>query len=424
MSPQLDKGGAILENRMSLEEANRLSIMKQVDKNVLNMRKASEEMGISLRQAKRIRKRYLLKGELGLISRHRGKISPNRIDAKLKAAVIKILQREEYFGFGPTFAKEKLRQRHGFYLSAETLRKWMIEFDLWKANPVRTRKVYQRRIRRSRFGELLQGDGSRHAWFEDRGEECTLVIFVDDATSNLTVGKFVSAETTEAYQEILEDHLNRYGRPLALYVDKHSIFRVSRESKSTEAETHFGRVLRELDIELICAHSPQAKGRVERANGTLQDRLIKEMRLRGICTIQEANRYLPEFIEEYNRKFGIEAKNPEDAHRPLREEDLLERLFARRSTRKLSKSLSFQFEGVFYQLNPVSPNRFCATYVNILQRPGKPLLVESGGQEQPYTSWEETPYETPKVLDSKQLEAYWPSQPRKKPGKHHSWRHK
>lgn len=410
---------------MSIEEANRLSIMKQVDKRVLNLRRASEELGVSLRQAKRIRKRYLTEGELGVISKHRGKISSNRIDPKLKNTVIKILQREEYDGFGPTFAKEKLRQRHGYYLSDETLRKWMIECGLWEAKTVKQRKVYQRRIRRSRFGELLQGDGSRHAWFEDRGEQCTLVIFVDDATSKLTAGKFVLAETTEAYQEILEEHLSRYGRPKALYVDKHSIFRVSREnSGARETETHFGRVLRELDIELICAHSPQAKGRVERANGVLQDRLIKEMRLRKINTIEKANQFLREFIEEYNCKFGKEPRIAEDAHRPLRKEDDLQRLFARRAIRKLSKSLSFQYEGVFYQIHPSSPHRLRSSHVNVLERPGKPILVESGGQEYPYTSWEETPCAVPKVLDSKQLEAHWPTQRRKSPGKHHPWRNR
>lgn len=242
---------------MTIKEANRLSVMRQIDKKILGMKKASEELGVSLRQAKRIRKRYLSEGEAGLISKHRGKISSNRIDHKLREAIIKILQREEYEGFGPTFAKEKLQQRHGYYLSDETTRKWMIEEGLWKAKAQKKRKLYQRRARRSRFGELLQGDGSRHAWFEDRGEECTLVIFVDDATSKLTSGRFVPAETIDAYQKILEQHLNKFGRPLGLYVDKHSIFRTSRpNSNAKETETHFGRVLRELDIELICAHSP------------------------------------------------------------------------------------------------------------------------------------------------------------------------
>jgi len=408
---------------MSIKEADRLCVMKQVDNKALTIKKASEALGVTLRQAKRIRKRYLSEGAKGLISKHKGKISPNRIEAELKAAVIKILLSEEYSGFGPTFAQEKLRQRNGYNLSEETLRKWMVESGLWKAKKKGERKVHQRRIRRSRFGELLQGDGSRHAWFEDRGEECTIVIFVDDATSKLTAAKFVEAETTNAYQEILENHLNKYGRPLALYVDKHSIFRISREvSGAKEAETHFGRVLKDLDIELICAHSPQAKGRVERANGTLQDRLIKEMRLRKIDTIEEANKFLPEFMEEYNKMFGRKARVPENAHRRLRKEDDLERIFARRATRKVSKSLSFQYEGVIYQLNLASPNRFHATHVNILERAGKPITVESDGKDHPYKIWKDVPYETPKVLDSKQLEAYWPDKQRKRPGLHHPWR--
>ena len=181
---------------MSIKEANRLSIMRQVDKKILSMTKAAEALGTSLRQAKRIRKRYKAEGEQGLISKHRGKISPNRIKPKLKEAVIKILSREVYAGFGPTFANDKLREREGYYLSEETIRQWMIEKELWKAKARKARKVYQRRVRRARFGELLQGDGSRHLWFENRGEECTIVIFVDDATSRLTAARFVLAETT------------------------------------------------------------------------------------------------------------------------------------------------------------------------------------------------------------------------------------
>jgi len=245
---------------------------------------------------------------------------------------------------------------------------------------------------------------------------------VDDATSILTAGLFVSAETIDAYQGLLEQHLKRYGRPLGLYVDKHSIFRTTREnSGAKERETHFGRVLREFDIDLICAHSPQAKGRVERANGVLQDRLIKEMRLKKICTIEEANHFLPEFIEDYNERFGKTARDPENAHRPMREGDDLERIFARRTIRKLSKSLSFHYEGTVYQLKPRSPNRFRSTHVTILERMGKPLLIECGGQELPYEKWEESFHGKPQILDSKQLEAYWPKQTRKRPGKHHPW---
>lgn len=407
---------------MTVKEANRLSIMRQIDKKILTLKKASEELGISLRQAIRVRKRYLEDGESGLISRHFGKASANKIDKQIKEEVIQVLKGEDYVDFGPTLAGEKLESKYGYYISRETLRKWMIEEGLWKAKMQKHRRIHQRRPRRSRFGELLQGDGSRHAWFEERGKECCLVIFIDDATSQLTAGYFALAETIEAYQNLLEQHLRRYGRPLALYVDKHSIFRTSREVHyAREKETPFGRVLRDLDIELICAHSPQAKGRVERANSTLQDRLIKEMRLRKINTIEEANHFLPEFIEEYNRKFGRKAKEAEDAHRALRCKDNLERIFAKRVIRKLSKSLSFSYEGKTYQIEVKRQNRFTATHVTLLERHGK-FIVESNGLVYPYKACEEVEYKSPRVLDSKELSAHWPTIIRKKPSKYHPWK--
>jgi hypothetical protein len=195
----------------------------------------------------------------------------------------------------------------------------MIEAETLRPKKRKEQKIYQRRTRRSRFGELLQGDGSPHAWFDDRREKCNLVQFVDDATEKTTVAKFVTTETTNGYIEILNEHLKKYGRPLALYVDSHGIFRVTREEiKKGAGITHFGKVLKELDTELICANSPQEEGRAERRNGVLQDRLIKEMRLRGISTMEEGNAFLPGFLADFNKRFRVEAATPEDAHRPLR----------------------------------------------------------------------------------------------------------
>jgi len=407
---------------MSLKEAKRLGVMEQIDKKYLNMRQASEELALSLRQTKRIRKRYHEEGSLGLISRHIGKTSPNRIDKEIKSEVIGILCSEEYVGFGPTFARDKIEERHGHCFSSETIRKWMIEARIWIPKLKKRRKIHQRRSRRAKFGELVQGDGSRHAWFEDRGTECTIVLFVDDATSTITAGQFVPAETTESYQQILKSHLNRFGKPKALYVDKHSIFRTSREnSGAQERETRFGRVLRELGTELICAHSPQAKGRVERANGTLQDRLIKEMRLLKISTIEEGNRYLPKFIEEYNKKYGVAPGEKEDAHQPFNKKINLERLFAKQAIRKISKDLSFSYEGITYQINTTTPNRFTKMYVKILDRPGKPILVECDGKSYEYKKWGKETSQKPKVFDSKELEAHWPSKPAR-PKRNHPWR--
>ena len=312
---------------------------------------------------------------------------------------------------------------HELSVSKETLRQWMMEEGLWKAKAKKERKIFQRRTRRSRFGELLQGDGSHHDWFEGRGEKCVVLIFVDDATSRITAGGFFPGETTEGYEEVLKQHLAAYGRPLGLYTDKHSVFRVNQTGViKGEAETHFGRVLRELDIKLICAHSPQAKGRVERANGTLQDRLVKEMRLRGISQIDEANEFLPEFIEKYNQKFGKEPMEKEDAHRPLQDPEKLERILAKKTKRKLSKNLTFQYGNELYQIETDSPNRIRKTHVEIIDRRHNPVIVEIEGKKYSYKKWKDVAYRRPPVLDAKELEHSWPTLKRRKPGKHHPWK--
>lgn len=322
---------------MSIKEAERLSIMRQVDKKILTLEKASEELGICLRQMKRIRKRYLDQGEKGLISAKRGKESNRKTSKESRDKIISLVKRK-YIDFGPTLAKEKLEELDGIKVSSETLRKWFIEEGIWKSKRKKETKIHQRRARRSQFGELLQGDGSPHDWFEGRSEKCTLLQFVDDATSNTTAARFEPTETTEGYLKLLQGHLEEYGKPLGLYVDKHTTFRVNREElKKGIGITHFGQVMKDLEIELICANSPQAKGRVERKNGVFQDRLIKEMRLQGINTIEEGNKFLPQFLEGINKKFGVAPANPKDAHRPLRAKDDLKKIFARKDKRKLGQ---------------------------------------------------------------------------------------
>jgi hypothetical protein len=408
---------------MSIQEAERLGIMRQIDKKILTVKKASEELGICLRQAKRIRKRYLEEGEQGLISKKRGKKSNRKISNEVRDQVLHLL-RGNYLGFGPTLASEKLLEREGIKLSEETIRKWLVEEKLWKPKKRNVQRVYQRRARRSRFGELLQGDGSPHDWFEGRSDKCTLVQFVDDATSITTAALFVPVETTEAYLSLLQKHLKSYGRPMALYVDKHVIFRVNREElKKGVGITHFGKVLKELGIELICANSPQAKGRVERKNGVFQDRLIKEMRLQGINTIEEGNAFLPQFVEEMNKRFGKEAANPENAHRCLRKEDDLERMFFHQETRRVSKELTFQHHGVLYLIQSDTPNRLRHVKVDILHAKGKPIQVEYQGKQLNYKRFSEVEYEQPKIMDYKEIGISKRVMIRKhKPKKHHPWR--
>lgn len=408
---------------MSIKEANRLSTMRQVDKKIFTIKRASEEMGVSLRQAKRIRKRYVIDGELGLVSQKRGKVSNRKIPDKIRKEIVELIK-TLYEDFGPTLISEKLKERHEMIISPETLRLWLIDEGIWKPKRRKEGKVYQRRVRRSRFGELLQGDGSPEDWFEGRCARCTLLQFVDDATGKTTAARFVPTETTDGYLELLREHLNRYGRPIGLYVDKHATFRVNREEiKKGEGITHFGRVVKELDIELICANSPQAKGRVERKNGFYQDRLIKEMRLLKINSIEEANAFLPEFLLEMNQRFGKDPVNTEDAHRSLRPQDDLERIFSRRVTRKLSKDLTFQYRGVLYQIQTKSPNRLRHVTVEVLLRGEEDIEVGYQGKKLTYKKWSETTDQRPRVLDCKEIATdFWATKTLTKPKKHHPWR--
>jgi hypothetical protein len=409
-----------MERRMSIKEARRVGVMQQIDKKVLTLREASDELGLSLRQIKRVRKRYLKEGAAGLISKHVGKTSPNRTDPAIKTKVINILKSRDYEGFGPTFAKDKIEERHGLCLSTETIRTWMLQEGLWITKKKKKSKVYSRRQRRGCFGELIQGDGSEHAWFEERGPKCTMVVFVDDATSQITAAKFVSAETTESYQQILEEHMNKYGRPKALYVDKHAIFLTTRDNE-TLRETHFARVLKDLGIELICAHSPQAKGRVERANGILQDRLIKELREEGICSIEEGNEYLERFRQSYNERFAKEPADPKDKHRAVLPSQDLKNLFLKKEKRILSKDLSFQYKNQIYQIDSEYRYRLSGKVVEICEEEGKIREVLHQGKKLKYKRWQEIITEPAQVLEVKELEVFWSTRKRK-PGKHHPWR--
>jgi hypothetical protein len=227
------------------------------------------------------------------------------------------LLRDKYPDFGATLAAEKLSELEGITVSAETVRQLHIRLGLWKPKARRVRRVFQVRQRRPRFGELIQIDGSPHDWFEGRAPRCTLIVFVDDATSRLTALRFVPAETTRAYLETLRGHVLEHGRPLAFYSDRHGIFRLNaKDAASGDGKTEFGRVADRLGIEPIHALTPQAKGRVERANQTLQDRLVKEMRLRDIASMAAANGFLPSFIAIWNAKFAVPPRDRTSAHRP------------------------------------------------------------------------------------------------------------
>ena len=251
---------------------------------------------------------------------------------------------EAYFGFRPTFMTEKLEELHQIKISRETTRQIMIESGVWMAKNKKSPVIHQQRERRHCCGELVQIDGSPHAWFEDRGEPCTLLVYIDDATGR-TYGKFAEAETTAAYMIATREYIKKYGRPLAFYSDKYSVFRINIPgSTRKESLTQFGRALKELEIKLIYANSPQAKGRVERANQTLQDRLVKELRLRNISTIEEGNRYLEEFFCKHNEKFMMNPKKEIDLHQAALPDDALDKILCMKEYRKALSLWKFSTE--------------------------------------------------------------------------------
>jgi transposase len=341
---------------MSGAERDRAHVVRQVLEHRLGQREASERLGIGIRQLKRLVRCWKRQGDAGLMSRQRGRASHNRLPEALRAQVTALL-RDKYPDFGPTLAAEKLLEVDGIKVSRETIRQLQVAIGLWKPKSRRVRRVFQLRDRRPRFGELIQIDGSPHDWFEGRGPRCTLIVFIDDATSRLTALRFAPVESTRAYLETLQCHVLEHGCPLAFYSDRHGIFRVNaKDAQSGDGKTEFGRVAARLKIEPIHALTPQAKGRVERANQTLQDRLVKEMRLQNICSIEAANSFVPVFITFWNGKFAVAPRDKPSAHRPwLDTLAALDHALARHEERVLSKALAFSSAGTKYCVKTDGP---------------------------------------------------------------------
>lgn len=334
---------------LSRKEVDRLEVIQAVQQRQLRQEDAARQLGVSVRQVKRLLRRYREAGAAGLVSQHRGKRPNNTIAAATRDAILALV-RTQYADFGPTLASEKLLERDGYRVSPETLRQWMMAEQIWQPRQRRQARIHQRRPRRPCRGELVQIDGSPHDWFEGRGSACSLIVFIDDATSALLALRFAPAETTRAYMDTLADYLAAHGRPVALYSDKHSIFRHNHPDHDGEL-TQFSRALKTLDIAIIHANTPQAKGRVERANSTLQDRLVKEMRLAGISNIDTANAWLTTFVERHNQRFATAPQNPVDSHRAvLHGAGEMCLILSLHHTRTLSKNLTFQFCNREYQI--------------------------------------------------------------------------
>jgi transposase len=307
--------------RLSGKERRRVEVLSKVRKGGINLAKAAELLGLSYRQVLRIWQRFAAEGSMGLKHGLRDRSSNRQIEPGRRERVLKLYQ-AKYEDFGPTLAIEYLRKADGQDLSKETLRRWLIGAGLWQ--PRRRGSPHREwRERRAHWGELVQMDGSEHDWFEGRGDRASLMVLIDDAT-NWTHAKFFESETTAAAMTVFQEYVGYYGLPRALYVDRDSIYETTRDSTVDEALqdaaplTQFGRAMKELEVELILAHSPQAKGRVERRHGVFQDRFVKALRLRKICSLEGGNHFLEtEFLDELNEQFHVEARSTTDLHRSV-----------------------------------------------------------------------------------------------------------
>ncbi len=377
---------------MGMREIDRLKTIQAVVDGHLLLTVAGQRLNLTTRQIQRLVKRYRSDGAKGLISKKRERSSNHQLADGIANLALSII-RERYADFGPTLACEKLRECHDLKLSKETVRKLMSEVGLWIPRRQRTAKIYQPRNRRSCLGELIQIDGSDHAWFESRAPACTVLVFVDDATSQLLKLHFTYSESTFSYFEATRAYLEQHGKPLAFYSDRATVFSANQKNATTgDGYTQYGRVLYELNIDLICANSSQAKGRVERMNLSLQDRLVKELRLQAISNLVDANAWAPTFIADYNRRFSKPARNDFNAHRPLCSDEKLDLIFTVRETRSVSKNLTLQYDKSLYILeDTIQARSYIGKRIDVYEYPDGRLEVRGSGGALAYTLEDKLP---------------------------------
>lgn len=335
---------------MSEKDLKRLEVLDRVKSGRFKQVSAARVLGISTRQTRRLLRRLELEGPKGLVSKKVGALGNHRLSLEKTETVLDFCRQPEHHDFGPTLTQEYLLEK-GMQVSVSFVRKTMIRDGLWRGKGRKKARVHPLRHRRPKKGELIQVDGSEHDWFEGRGPRCTLLVFIDDATSETMLLKFVKSENLFDYFDATREYVETHGRPEAFYSDKHAVFRVNREGAlSGSGMTQFGRAMNELGIELICANSPQAKGRVERRNRDFQNRLVKAMRLAKINDIEAANAFFPSFLKRFNQQFAKAPQNPINAHRPILATHDLNRIFSVKETRRLSKNLTLQHDNVIYQV--------------------------------------------------------------------------
>lgn len=344
---------------MSVKERDRLKVLHEVEKGHLRQREGAAQLGMSERGFRKLLKRFRQKQDGAVVHALRSRASNRKLNARTATRAVAAVKRD-YRDFGPTLAVEYLAKERKIVLSRETLRKLLIADGHWKAKPRKVKTVHVWRQRRGCRGELVQWDTSIHAWLEERGpEKMYLIALIDDATSTL-FARFVGADSSANHMRVLWEYLERYGRPQSVYTDKASLFQPTlapgwkQEEPGPKTETQMGRALRELGIEWIAAHSPQAKGRVERCFGTLQDRLVKGLRRAKVASREEANRYLEErFLPEWNERFTVEGASAVDAHRPVGELDLAS-ILSRAERRQATSDYTVAWDGKRWQIPAVA----------------------------------------------------------------------
>lgn len=410
---------------MSSREISRYEVIMNLVKGRINGAEAAHQCGLSLRQVKNLKRKVKEQGPQGLIHGNRGKASNRRLPEKTILKIEGII-RKHYPDFKPTFAREKLKEEYDIVISKEKLRGLMTDWGLWKPRPRRANKQYHSwRARRERYGELEQFDGSYHAWFENRVPECCLLASIDDATGRPTKLQFTDWEGVKPAFIFWKEYLETRGKPVAIYLDRHSTYKQNPKKNvldNPDALTQFERAMKELDISVIHAYSPQAKGRVERLFGTLQDRLVKELRLQGINAISEANRFLEEvYIPKFCQQFSVLPAKRGDLHRPLAGLDRArsDTIFSIHGSRQVLNDFTVRFKNLWFQLHETQPTLVCRKdRVRIEERLDGSIHMSL---REKYLSYEVLP-ERPKKAVSETVIALAKIPSQWKPPQDHPWR--
>jgi transposase len=402
---------------MSVEELRRVYVVKQVCEREVSQKKAAELLGLSYRQTKRVVKRVKEEGEGGIIHRLRGRRGNRGMREGVKARIMRVYY-EKYCGFGPTFASEKLQEREGLRVDHETLRRWLRGEGKWEWQR-KGRKHRQWRQRKEQRGEMVQVDGSHHDWLEGRGPQLVLMGYVDDATGRVWA-RFYDYEGTMPALDSFMRYVRRYGVPQRIYLDKHTTYRspktqsIEEQLRGEEPMSQFERAMKELGVVVIHAHSPQAKGRIERVFGTFQDRVVKEMRLAGIESKEEANAFLGRYLGRYNRRFSVAPVKGGDLHRKAPRKGELERILCMKEERSVRNDGVIQHHNRFYRLDERLSRRVKRVIVE--DRVDGSVRIRHHGT---YLEYREIPAELlvkPKAKREKKI------QRRPKPSKDHPWR--